>query len=276
MKHFDGTFDGYEGLQLYYQKWQPENETKAVIALIHGFGEHSGRYMNVINHLLPLGFAVYSFDHRGHGRSPGKRGHIMDWNEFREDVRLFIEYIRGAEENKPLFLYGHSMGGLIVLNYTLHFPDGLRGVIASGPALAQPGVSPVLLLLSRVLSKIWPGFSIDTKIDAGLVSRDESVVSAYQDDPLTHSMASARFGTEFTAAMEWTQAHASEFKVPFLILHGQADKLVPEEGSAKFFKNAKIDDKERHLYPSGYHEPHNDIDHEKVLKDMEQWLQKHL
>jgi alpha-beta hydrolase superfamily lysophospholipase len=230
----------------------------------------------VVNHLVPLGFAVYGFDHRGHGRSPGKRGHIMGWNEFREDVKQFVDKIHQEGADKPLFLYGHSMGGLIVLDYVLHYPEGLSGVIASGPILAQPGVSPFLLMLSRILSKIWPSFSIDTKLDADAISRDPEVIKAYEADPLVHSMASARFGTELTATMEWTHDHAFELKIPLLILHGEADKLVPPAGSRKFFENVNLNDKELQTYPGGYHEPHNDIEHQTVLNDLERWLQKHL
>lgn len=276
MKHSESKFEGHGKLQLIFQKWQPATETRAVFAIVHGFGEHSGRYTNVVNYLVPLGFTVYSFDHRGHGHSPGKRGHIMSWNEFREDVKHFIDMIHREKADKPLFLYGHSMGGLIVLDYVLHYPEGLRGVIASGPALAQTGVSPFLLMLSRILSKIWPSFSIDTKLDAGAISRDPKVIKAYKGDPLVHAMASARFGTELTATMGWTHAHAFELKIPLLILHGEADRLVPPAGSRKFFENVNLNDKELQIYPGGYHEPHNDIEHETVLKDLERWLQKHL
>ena len=168
------------------------------------------------------------------------------------------------------------MGGLIVLDYVLHYPEGLSGVIASGPVLAQPGVSPFLLMLSRILSKIWPSFSIDTQLDTGAISRDPEVIKAYEADPLVHGMASARFGTELTATMEWTHDHALELKIPLLILHGEADSLAPPAGSRKFFKNINLNDKELQVYPGGFHEPHNDIEHETVLKDLEQWLQKHL
>jgi len=274
MEHSESTFEGYQGLPLYYQKWQAD-EPKAVLVIVHGFGEHSGRYKNVVNKVIQQSFVVYSFDHRGHGKSPGKRGHITQWNEFLEDVKNFLKLVGDEQKDLPLFLMGHSMGGLIVLNYAISNPQGLKGVIASGPLLAQPGISPVLLLLSKIMSKIWPGFSIDTKLDVNLISRDPEVIKAYQEDPLVHSMASARFGTEITAATDWTLAHANKFNLPLLILHGQADQLVPEHGSATFFGNAATKDKERQLYPNGRHESHNDIDRETVLNDLQNWLQKH-
>ncbi len=274
MKHSESTFEGYENLPLYYQKWQAE-EAKAVLVIVHGFGEHSGRYMNVVNKVIPEGFTVFSFDHRGHGKSPGKRGHILHWNEFIEDTKNFLKLVHSEEKELPLFLMGHSLGGLIVLNYAISNPEGLKGVIASGPLLAQPGISSVLLMLSKIMSKIWPGFSIDTKLDVNFISRDPETIKAYQADPLVHSMASARFGTEITAATDWTLAHADKFKLPLLILHGEADQLVPEQGSLEFFENVTVEDKERNLYAGGFHEPHNDIDRETVLKDLLEWLKKH-
>ena len=166
MKHSEGNFKGANDLNLFYQSWLPDSGTKAIIAIVHGFGEHSGRYMNLVNHVLPQGFIVYGFDHRGHGRSEGNRGHIMDWSEFREDIKLFLQLIRSQENELPLFLMGHSMGGLIVLNYILHHPEeNINSVIVSAPLLVQPAISPIIILISKILSRVWPRFSIDTKLD---------------------------------------------------------------------------------------------------------------
>jgi alpha-beta hydrolase superfamily lysophospholipase len=276
MEHSERTFEGFEKLSLYYQSWQPEGETKAALAIVHGFGEHSGRYMNIVEKLVPMGFAVYGFDHRGHGKSPGQRGHIMHWKEFTEDLHNFLDLVRKEQKEKPLFLMGHSLGGLIVLNYVIANPEGLKGVIASGPLLSQPGISPVLLLLGKIMSKIWPGFSIDTKLDVTTISRDPEVQKAYEQDPLVHSLGTARLSTEISAATEWTQAHASKINLPLLIVHGGADTLVEPEGSAEFFDKVTFADKERIVYPEGRHESHNDIDKEKVLQDISSWLEKHI
>lgn len=276
MQHSQATFDGMDKLKLFYQIWRPDVESKAILAIIHGIGEHSGRYMNIINHLLPLGITVYSFDHRGHGKSPGKRGYILKWEEFREDVKCFLQLIKNQEGKSPIFLMGHSLGGLIVLNYALHHPQEVKAIIVSGATLAQPGISPILLFLSRVLSKIWPSFTVNTNLDVNALSRDPEVVKAYQEDPLVHSKACARLGTEFTAAMKWTLSHAAEFSLPLMIVHGGSDQIVPPDGSRKFFEQMVINDKEIHIYREGFHEPHNDIDKINVLKDIEQWIQIHL
>ena len=275
---YEGTFRSRDGLSLYFRGWRPESPTppKAVVALVHGFGEHSGRYASLIHYLVPRGYALYAFDLRGHGRSPGRRGHINSWQEFREDVGAFLQEVRRYEDVRPLFLFGHSMGGLMVLDYALHHPEGLKGVIASGPVLAQPGVSPVLLFISRVLSRVWPTFSLDTHLDASAISRDPDVVAAYRADPLVHSRASARLGTELTRTVEWVMAHADAWRLPLLILHGGADRLAPPEGSRVFFDAVVFEDKARIEYPGGFHEPHNDVERERVLADIAAWLEAHL
>ncbi|MCX7681191.1 MAG: lysophospholipase [Anaerolineae bacterium] len=279
MKHREGTFRGFGALELYYQSWHPDGMEKprALLPIVHGAGEHSGRYGNVVSWFVPRGYAVYAFDLRGHGRSPGPRGYITDWSEFREDVRLFLEFVRLQEaDGAPLFLLGHSMGGLIVLEYTLHYPQGLNGVIASAPVLARVGLSPLLMALARILSGLWPRLTLNTGLDATLLSRDRAVVEAYIKDPLVHSLGTPRLGTELTRAFEWTQAHAAQMQVPCLIVHGSEDRLVPPEGSRLFYERMTLADKELRVYPGYYHELFNDVGKEQVLADVEAWVERHL
>jgi alpha-beta hydrolase superfamily lysophospholipase len=276
MKHTEGKFAGAGGLELFYQAWQPDTPPRAVIAVVHGLGEHSGRYLNVVNRLAPHGYSLYGFDLRGHGRSPGQRGYINSWEEYREDVRAFLRFVNEQEPGRPLFLLGHSLGGLIALEYVLHFPEGLTGVIASSPALAQANFSPFLLTLSRILSRLWPTFSLNTGLDATTISRDPAVVTAYVGDPLVHGLGTPRLATEAAAAMEWTQAHAADLRLPLCLLYGSADKLVPPEGSRAFFERVTCADRKRIEYPGGYHESFNDVHREQVLDDVEQWLAQHL
>jgi alpha-beta hydrolase superfamily lysophospholipase len=235
--------------------------------------------LNVVNHLVPRGYVVYGFDLRGHGRSPGPRGYISSWADYRTDVKAFLGMIREQDTlsaGRPLFLMGHSMGGLIVLQYALHHPDGLRGVIASGPILGQVGVSPLLLTLSRILSRIWPRLALSTGLDASAISRDPAVVKAYGEDPLVHSVGTPRLGTELEAAMERTMQRAADWQLPLLILHGGADRLAPAELSRLFFETVNVADKTRIEYEGGYHEPHNDTIHQRVVADLEGWLADHL
>ncbi len=276
MRHNESKFDGFGGLELYYQRWRPEGEPEAVLAVVHGFGEHSGRYGNVVGRFVPKGYAVYAFDLRGHGHSPGPRGYVNAWAEFREDVKRFLELVHEQEAGREVFLLGHSMGGLIVLEYVLHHPEGLAGVVASGPLLARAGVSPFLMALSKVLSGILPRLTLDTGLDATTISRDPAVVEAYVNDPLVHSLGTPRLSTELTRAIEWTQAHAAEMALPCLIVHGSADRLVPPEGGRVFYENVALNDKERQVYEGYYHEVFNDIGKEQVLAAVEAWIERHL
>ncbi len=276
MNHSENTFSGFGGLELYYQRWRPEEEPKAALAIVHGFGEHSGRSGNVVGWFVPRGYAVYAFDLRGHGRSPGPRGYVNEWAEFRGDVKSFLELVHKQEPGRAVFLLGHSMGGLIVLEYVLHHPEGLAGVIGSGPVLAQVGISSFLMALSKVLSSILPRLALNTKLDASAISRDPAVVEAYVNDPLVYSLGTPRLGTELTRAIEWTQAHAAEMRIPCLIVHGSADRLAPPEGSRVFYKNMTLADKEREVYEGYYHEVFNDIGKERVLGAVEAWVEQHL
>lgn len=164
----------------------------------------------------------------------------------------------------------------MVLTYALHNPQLLRGVISSAPVLTEPNLNPALLLISKILSRFLPAFSIDTKLNGDQISRDPKVVSAYKSDPLVHSMASARLGTEMTAAAERAQAAADQFELPLLMLNGGADELVPPQGSADFFERVAHQNKERHVYEGGFHEPHNDIQHQQVTTDIINWLEKQM
>jgi alpha-beta hydrolase superfamily lysophospholipase len=276
MQHFERDFRGCGELRLYFQGWRPNGEPKGVLPIVHGFGEHSGRYENVVKYLVRSGYAMYSFDLRGHGRSPGQRGHINDWVELRQDVHEFVRVVSQREPGRPIFLFGHSLGGLIVLEYVLHYPEGLHGVIVSGAALSQTGLSPVLFTLSRIMSRVWPTFSIDTKLDVSTISSDQAVVQAYRDDPLVHSLGTARLGTEVVAAQQWTQEHAAEFSVPLLMVHGCEDRLIPLAGGREFYEHVTLADKELTEYEGAYHEVHNDFCRARELSELEHWLERHL
>ncbi|UCG90264.1 MAG: alpha/beta fold hydrolase, partial [Candidatus Heimdallarchaeota archaeon] len=157
MKHREEHFTTFDGLNLYYQVWQPEGKPKAIIQILHGLAEHSSRYMNVINFLVPNGFTVYINDLRGHGKSEGARGYANSFNDYSEDAKEFTHLIKEHEENIPLFLLGHSMGVLIAVDYVKRYPDELSGVIFSGfgyPATSK--VNPLIVLLSGILSRIRP------------------------------------------------------------------------------------------------------------------------
>lgn len=273
MIHREANIRGSAGLDLFVQIWQPAGEIRGVVALVHGIGEHSGRYAYLVERLVGSGFAVAGLDNRGHGRSGGRQGHIDSWSEYREDVHTFLEYVSAQFPRLPLFLYGHSLGALIVTDYVLFHPEGLDGLIVSGHPLRPTGsAKPLLILLARILSKYRPTISFPLGLDEGTLSRDPEVVKAYREDPLVFRKVSARWGTETLAAIDRVRARASEIKLPLLILHGGADRINSVDGSKELFGLASSPDKQIRIYPGGYHEPHNDLDREVVATDVIEWL----
>ncbi|MCB0033138.1 MAG: lysophospholipase [Anaerolineales bacterium] len=277
MQHQESSFKGYEGVTLFYQSWHPEGESKAVLMIIHGLGEHGGRYPNVVNHLVPKGYAIYALDHRGHGRSErAGAAHVLAWQEFREDVRAFHQLVAEKEAGKPLFVLGHSMGGLITLNYLQHHQEGVQGAIISAPAVGKLDVPAVIDFISGILSGIAPAFAVPTNLDSTAISRDAAVVKAYQNDPFVHGKGTPRFATELKKTAAETMANAGKISLPLLMIHGDQDKLVNVANTRAFFPKVSSADKELIIYEGGYHESHNDIHHEQVTADLERWLEAHL
>jgi len=277
LKHGEGFLRGADGIELYDQCWQPEGEARAVLAIVHGHGEHSGRYANVVRSLVSRGYAVYGFDQRGHGRSRGQRGHINSWAEYRGDVGAFLRLIGSREPHRPVFLMGHSMGALVVLDYVLHDSKGIRGAVISGAPLEPAGVAkPALVLMSRLLSRVCPRFPLRLALDTSALSRDAAVVRAYVADPLVHGRFTARWGTESLAAVARVKAHAAEVNVPVLFVHGEADRLNLPGGIRDFFGRVACADKALQVYPEMYHELHNDFGYDRILSDLERWLARHL
>jgi alpha-beta hydrolase superfamily lysophospholipase len=276
MDHAEGTFPGDGGTPLYYQCWLPQTTTRAVLAVVHGFFEHSGRYENLANWLVPRGYAVFALDQRGHGRSPGKRGQLDSLDQVHGDIRGFLALAHAEVPDVPLFLFGHSQGGLLVLNYVLHDPSGVRGVVTSSPCLRQRLIPQALIPVIKVLSRVAPWLSVQYRLDPAALTHDPAVVEAYESDPLVHGRGRPRTAAMLFAAADWTMAHAHDLRVPCLILHGADDKLCAPEAAAEFCGRVPLTDKTRIEYPGFYHEVLNEIGKERVLADMEAWLDRHL
>ena len=275
--HTEGTIRGHGGVRIFEQTWIPAGDPRGIVTLVHGIGEHSGRYGYLVQRLTDAGFAVCALDNRGHGHSGGIHGHVDTWTDYREDLHVFMRYVSAKFPNLPLFLYGHSLGALIVTDYVLFYPDGIDGLIVSGHPFRPTGaVKPVLVFIARLLSRILPEVSLDLGIDDDTLSRDPDVVRAYREDKLVHRKVTVRWGTEALAAVDRVRERAGEIRMPFLVLHGEADKINSAEGSRELFEKASSTDKKLIIYPGGYHEPHNDLDREQVASDVIGWLQAHL
>lgn len=274
MQHEQGAFRGAGDLELFYQRWRPEGAVRAALVLVHGLHDHSDRFLPIVERLVPGGYAIYGLDARGHGRSPGRRGHVNRWSEYREDLGALYSLTRAAEPDAPLFVMGHSLGGATVLEYALRQPAGLSGVIAVNPAIIAQ-LPPVKVAVGRLLSGIWPSLSMDPGLDFSGLSRIPEVVAAHRTDPLRYHRATVRLGTEFFAVADWIQAHAHELQVPLCLFHGTADRITSPEGSREFFRRVALADKELKEYAGGYHVPFHDINQAEFLADLEGWLDRH-
>jgi|GEM_PF-19865 len=268
-------FEGLNGLSLFGQSWLPLLPPKAVLGIVHGFSEHSDRYENVIKEMLTHQIGVIGFDLRGHGRSPGQRGHIDSWYDYHGDLKLFLKWIDDQQFGCPTFLLGHSLGALIVSEYILSHPIGLSGVILSGIALDPVGAAkPVLVAFAKLLSRIWPAFKLNLKLDAWALTRDRKVIEAYENDPFVHGSASARWGTETLTAIQRIRMGATQTRIPMLMVHGGSDKINSINGAKEYFWNASVSGSEFRNYVDSYHEPHNDLDCDKVVTDLAEWIQR--
>ena len=276
MKHQEGFFNGVRDHRIYYQYWLPETEPKAVLLVIHGLAEHGGRYMNLVNHFLPLGYAVYAADHLGHGRSEGARVYVERFADYTDTLSSFREMIRGWQKEKPVFLVGHSMGGLIGALYLLSHQNELTGAVLSGPAVKAPDdISPVTIFAGKVLSTLMPRLGL-IQLEAEGVSRDPEVVEAYETDPLVYrGKITARLGAEMIKAMGQVGAEASRISLPLLILQGGADRLVHPSGAQMLHDGVASIDRKIILYEGFYHEVFNEPEHDRVLRDVEIWLEAH-
>lgn len=277
MTRTEDTFEGMGGIRLFSQHWRPEGAPRAVLAVVHGFGEHSSRYSGLVEYLVSRGYAVHGFDLRGHGRSPGQRGHVDSWAEYREDVRAFLGHVARHEPGQTPFLLGHSLGSIIALDYALHHPQGLSGLILSGLAVDPVGAAtPLLVAIARLMSRVWPTLSMAVKLDKAALSRVPEVVSEYTADPLVHGLGTARWGTECLNAIAWCKAHASELQLPLLVVHGDSDRINTAAGARLVFEAARSQDKHLVLVPGGHHEPHNDLGREQTFQALEEYLGKRL
>jgi alpha-beta hydrolase superfamily lysophospholipase len=273
MIHKDGQFAGQGGLRLYWQAWLPDGEVRAVLLVAHGYAEHGGRYGNLVEHFVPAGYAIYALDHRGHGRSEGPRGHVGRFAEFVADLHAMRVRVEAEQRGKPLFLLGHSMGGLIAVRYLLSHASGVTGAILSSPAFGihnEP--SRLVQWVGRLLSRIAPRTSFQSNVEPQSLSRDQTVGLSYAADPLVHRRASARFFTEFRWAMRNTQERAGEVRLPILILQAGDDRLVRVPATEAFAANVGSDRKQLIVYPGLYHELFNETDKERVFADLEHWL----
>ena len=273
MRESTVTLETADGLELSLRRWETEGVSHQwTFVLVHGLGEHSGRYQHLAEWFSARGAIVYAMDHRGHGRSGGPRGHAPSLKVLLDDLDSVVLRAR-AESGGPLVLIGHSFGGLLAIAYALERPERIDKAVFSAPALISKVKVPAWKrALARVLPTVAPRASFANEIDANVLSHDPAIAPAYRGDPLVHNQITAGLYANTIARGEEFIARAPELRVPFLLLHGRDDQVVDPVGSQRFFARATAPDRAFCLYPGFYHEIFNEVEQERVFQDIESWL----
>ena len=271
-----GTFSTADGITIYYREWAATNPEGLVI-FVHGLGEHGGRYGELASFLCDNGFACAAMDNRGHGKSTGRKGHINIFNDLASDLDTFINILSDENETRPLFILGHSLGGLITLYLIKNEMPNLDGVIVSAPPLElKVQVPQIKIWLGKFLSGFLPMLTLSNEIDPAMLSHDAEMVEKYETDPLVHNKISARMFTEMMGASDSVKDGGYNSTSPILLIQGEDDPIVDPEGTYRFFEKLGQENKELIKYPGFYHESLNEREREKVFKDISSWLRKTL
>lgn len=262
-------------LKISGRRWVPQKDVKIVVCLVHGMGEHCGRYDFMGKFFAGRGIALMAYDQRGHGKSEGKRGHTRSYDALLQDVDDLITKAKELFPGKPLILYGHSMGGNLVLNYTIRKKPMLNGVIASSAYLKlafEPSAFKVKL--GQWMRNIYPAFSQPTGLDTKALSRIPEEVKKYEEDPLVHDKISAMMFISLRDAGLWALENAGEMHLPVLIFHGTTDRITSHQASMEFAGKIKGDVTFK-SFEGAYHETHNDLCREEVLAMLKEWIETH-
>lgn len=276
MQHKEDHFNGIEGTNLYYQTWIPDSP-KGLVIVIHGLGEHSGRYLNVVDTLLPEGYAIWALDHRGHGKSGGLRCHVNRFSDYVDDVSIFEKIARDAHPDLPVHILGHSMGSLIANHYvSSRDKQDYKSLTLSGTGAATgPAVNAVLKVVAKILSAILPKLSLPSGLDPNFISHDKQVVDAYVNDPLVESRLTTRLGNEIFISLPQMIPAASKLKIPTMMQLGSEDEAFHPDSWDSLFAAIAVEDKTFKKYEGYRHEVYNELKKEVPLGDLKEWLNQH-
>jgi alpha-beta hydrolase superfamily lysophospholipase len=268
----EGFFSARDGLRLFWQTAKGRS-VAAHVALVHGYAEHLGRYVEVTRALNDAAYTVHSLDCRGHGQSGGKRAHIDSFDEYVSDLEVFLARVKEQAAGKPVFLLGHSHGALIAARYLLDKPEAVRGAVLGSPyfRLKLP-VSPVKIMAGKLIGKVLPSLPMKNELKAELLTRDVAIQNATKADPLYQHIATPRWFTESTAAQETVLRRATEFVTPFLLLFGGADSVADSSAGREFYEAATAKDKQFKQYDGLLHELFHEPERDLVFKDLVGWL----
>ncbi|MEE4194512.1 MAG: alpha/beta hydrolase [Anaerolineae bacterium] len=279
VQHIDAFFNGIDGNKLYEQCWMPEDvsSAEAVLIIVHGLAEHSGRYEHVAHFMVDHAIAVGTIDHRSHGKSDGKNSEFNSIDELVEDLDIFVRSIKERLPETPLFMYGHSLGGLIATHYVIKKQPDFKGLILTGPALKiADDISPLLIKISGLLAKIAPHMAT-IKLDGTAISRDPAVVEKYDSDPLNYRGGiPACTAAAMNQGIQEANARFGEITLPLLVMHGAEDRLADQEGSRAIYAGVSSDDKKIIIVNGMYHELVNEPEKEDIMNEMLEWMEARL
>ncbi len=272
--HFEYFWKTKDSVTIYGQGWQPDSQPKAVICLLHGLGEYSGRYRTMGEFVTDSGYILLSFDLRGHGKSEGQRGYIPSYKTLMKDISLFLKEVKSSFSTLPLYLYGHSLGGNLVINYALRYNLKCNGIIASAPLL-RTGFDPPAwkMLMGKIMYQIWPTLSLSNEVDPYGLSHDTAVVRSRINDTLCHSRVTPRFLTVFKAG-EWALKNTERLDTPLLIMQGDGDRITSLDASRDFAEDAGALCTFK-VWEGLYHTLHEEPERGKVFAHCIAWMKKH-
>ena len=272
MKITKDYFTGRDGIKLYYEAYIPQ-KVKSTLIIVHGLSEYIASYAEFRDFLNERNIAVYGFDARGHGNSPGIRAHVNCWSEYTEDLHRFVTLVQ-AEQKGKLMMFAHSMGTTIASNYLMEYQDSLDGLILCGTTIKPVEATKWYLLpLAKVLSRVAPSVSINLKLNIDAVCSDPNVVARSKADDLKFSTVTPRWGTEILKAIKRTKTNLDIYTMPLLVIHGKLDKINDFEAVKEFFEAISSDNKTFIAYERSFHEILNDVEKEKVFEDIYTFMQ---
>lgn len=275
-QRIEGRLPGIGGVELFWQGWLPDGDPRGVVLLCHGLGEHSGRYGNVVDALVPERWAVYGVDHRGHGRSGGRRAHLRRYADWLADFDAFRRAVVARHPGLPVFLLGHSMGGQIALAYALDHQPDLAGLVLSAPALANNTVPRAVVGALRAVGKVAPTLR-PAGIDASKISKDPSVHAAYEADPLVHhGHPTLGLSSAVVGQFEVLPERAHDLRLPVLMQHGALDAIVDPSGFRRLEEACGSPDLTVRWYEGLWHEIYNEPERAVPLGDLRDWLAAHV
>jgi alpha-beta hydrolase superfamily lysophospholipase len=273
MNYKEGSFSTPDRTSLYSRLYENE-KAQSHILLVHGFGEHSGRYEALIAHLLGKGYSITTYDQRGHGKSAGLYGHVDRFAQYEEDLDFMVSVVSAHNESKKLFLIAHSMGGLVALRYLMKQPQAVMGAVISAPLVEIATKVPThKRFVAKMSAALAPRMRMANEINPAVLSRDPEIGRAYAADPLVGKMVSTRWFAEALKAMDELKRNAPQIYMPVLVMHGTEDKLANAEATVNLFANIGSPDKRLKIYEGYYHELFNEPEKQEIYERVTDWLE---